>query len=396
MTKPAEQQQEQLALMLSDHAHYLEILQKLIGFPTLSAETNLPLIDYTDDFLVSHGFQTKRFYNKEGNKANLVAQIGPQKDGGFMLAGHTDVVPVEGQAWTAEPFQLSERSNRLWGRGTADMKGFLALMMEIAAAVDSSKLQRPLFLCFTYDEEIGCGGAKAFSQFWQGLAVRPSFVLIGEPTDMTLVTAHKGIQLVTTQVKGKPAHSSCPYLGVSAIVFASKLIAALDKILPAEGDVDFDPPFSTFNIGTIHGGTAINIIPEYCQFDWECRTLPSQNVAQVNEALECLTRSLKDQMHGIEVEHRIKTTVPGLKSGANLAVAAWLKGFLEGGKIGTAPFLTEAGLYQQVGIPAVVCGPGSIREAHQPDESIAINSMESYRVFLHKVVENLLLPPIKV
>ncbi len=377
--------------MQSDDANYLRILQKLIGFSTLSAETNLPLIDYTEDFLASHGFQTQRFYNEQGNKANLVAQIGPQKAGGFMLSGHTDVVPVEGQAWTVEPFQLSERNQRLWGRGTADMKGFLALAMEVAAAVDSGKMQRPLFLCFTYDEEIGCGGARALSQFWQDLAVRPSFVLIGEPTDMALVTAHKGIQLITTQIKGKPAHSSCPYLGASAIVFAAKLIAALDKVLPPEEDTDFNPPSSTFNVGTIRGGTAINIIPEYCQFDWECRTLPAQNVAQVNEALDCLTRSLQDQAQGIEVEHCIKTTVPGLKAGANREVAAWLKGFLEGGRVSTAPFLTEAGLYQEAGIPAVVCGPGSIREAHQPDESIAMDSMESYRVFLYKVMENLLL-----
>lgn len=375
--------------MQSDKAGYLRILQKLIEFPTLSAETNLPLIDYTEDLLSSYGFQTQRFYNEEGNKANLIAQIGPQKEGGFMLAGHTDVVPVEGQAWTVEPFQLSERSGRLLGRGTADMKGFLALAMEAAVAVAGRKLQRPLFLCFTYDEEIGCGGAKALSPFWQSLAVRPGFVLVGEPTDGALVTAHKGIQLITTQVRGRPAHSSCPPLGASAIVFAAKLIAALEEVLPPEEDRDFDPSSSTFNIGTISGGTAINIIPEHCQFEWECRTLPSQNVAQVNVALERLTRVLRAQVQGVEVKHHIKTAIPGLKSGANLQAATWLKGFLEDGKIGTAPFLTEAGLYQKVGIPAVVRGPGSLREAHQPDESVAMDIMESYRVFLHKVVESL-------
>lgn len=375
--------------MQSDKTNYLRILQKLIEFPTLSAETNLPLIDYTEDFLSSYGFQTQRFYNEEGNKANLIAQIGLRKEGGFMLAGHTDVVPVEGQAWTVEPFQLSERNGCLLGRGTADMKGFLALAMEAAVTIAGRRLQRPLFLCFTYDEEIGCGGAKALSQFWQDLAVRPSFVLVGEPTDRALVTAHKGIQLITTQVRGKPAHSSCPPLGASAIVFAAKLIAALEEVLPLEEDRDFDPPSSTFNIGTISGGTAINIIPEHCQFEWEYRTLPSQNVAQVNAALERLTRALKAQVQGIEVKHYIKTAIPGLKSGANLQAATWLKGFLEDGKMGTAPFLTEAGLYQKVGIPAVVCGPGSLREAHQPDESVAIDIMESYRVFLHKVVESL-------
>lgn len=370
--------------------HYLQILERLIGFPTISRETNLPLIDYAEDFLHSHGFQTQRFYNEKKNKANLMARIGPEKDGGLMLAGHTDVVPVDKQDWTTDPFRLTEKNGHLYGRGSSDMKGFLALALEAAATVNNRQLQQPLSVCFTYDEEIGCGGAKALIKHIKTLSPPPRFALIGEPTDMELVTAHKGIQITTTAIKGKPAHSSCPQLGASAIVFASKLIAALEDILPSEENKDFNPASATFNVGTIHGGTAINIIPEHCQFDWECRTLPSQNPAQINAAWEQLIRSLKTQLEGFEVENHIKTTVPGLQSGVNLKIAAWLKDFLEDGKIGTAPFVTEAGLYQEAGLPTVVCGPGSIREAHQPDESIALDRMKNYRAFLHKVIADLL------
>ncbi|QBQ54238.1 acetylornithine deacetylase [Nitrosococcus wardiae] len=375
--------------MPNNPTHYLPILEKLIGFPTISRETNLPLIDYSEDFLRSQGFQTQRFYNEQGNKANLMAWIGPERDGGLMLAGHTDVVPVDQQDWTTDPFRLTEKNGHLYGRGTSDMKGFLALALETAAALDSRQLQRPLYVCFTYDEEIGCGGAKALIGYLKTLSPPPRFALIGEPTDLALVTAHKGIQITTTHIKGKPAHSSCPHLGASAIVFASKLIAALEELLPPEENRDFNPPSATFNVGTIRGGTAINIIPEHCQFDWECRTLPSQNTAQINEAWERLIHSLKKRIQGIEVENHIKTAVPGLQSGLNREIAAWLKEFLEEGKIGTAPFVTEAGLYQQAGLPTVVCGPGTIQEAHQPDENIAISKMEAYRTFLHQVVGDL-------
>ncbi|ADJ27476.1 acetylornithine deacetylase [Nitrosococcus watsonii] len=376
--------------MENNEAPYLPILEKLIRFPTISRETNLPLIEYSEDFLNSRGFQTQRFYNKQRNKANLMARIGPDKKGGLMLAGHTDVVPVDQQAWTNDPFRLVEKNGCLYGRGTSDMKGFLALALEIAASIEGHRLQCPLYLCFTYDEEIGCGGAKALIGYLKTLSPPPRFVLIGEPTDMELVTAHKSIQITTTHIRGKPAHSSCPQLGASAIVFASKLIAALEEILPPEENRDFNPPAATFNVGAIQGGTAINIIPEHCQFDWECRTLPSQNPAQLNEAWERLIHALRKQIPGIEVENHIKTAVPGLKAESNREIATWLKEFLEEGKIGTAPFMTEAGLYQQAGLPTVVCGPGSIQEAHQPDENISIHSMENYRFFLYKIVGSLM------
>jgi acetylornithine deacetylase len=376
--------------MQSNTPSYHEILEQLIKFPSVSRETNLPLIDYAENFLEGRGFWTRRFYNDKGNKANLVARLGPEKTGGLMLAGHTDVVPVDDQDWIFEPFQLTEKNGCLHGRGTSDMKGFLALALDAAAAMEGQNLQHPLYICFTYDEEIGCGGAKALVAFLRTLSARPRFVLIGEPTDMALVTAHKGIQIMTTQIRGKPAHSSCPHLGASAIVFAAKLIAAIEQILPAEEDTEFEPPSVTFNIGTISGGTAVNIIPEYCQFSWECRTLPSQNVAQMSAALERLTHALQSQVPGIKVENHWGAAVPGLKSGENLEIAAWLKNFLGKGTISTAPFVTEAGLYQEAGIPAIVCGPGNIQQAHQPDERVAIDKMENYRIFLRKVVETML------
>jgi len=370
-------------------ADYLPILEKLIGFSTVSSNSNLECIDYIEDFLAERHFHTTRIYNHDHSKANLLAGIGPETEGGIMLAGHSDVVPVAGQDWHTDPFCLVKKEGRLYGRGVADMKGFLALAMELAATLDPDTLQKPLYLLFSYDEEIGCGGAKRLVDVLRAMVARPRFVLIGEPTNMDLVTAHKGISLSTTNIRGKSAHSSCPALGANAILAAVRLIQQIDTILPGDQDEKFDPPGATFNIGTVHGGNAGNIIAQDCSFVWEFRPLPSQDAQAVQNKFSELVQSLQQEMPGISVDHRIDSIVPGLQEGENREIATQLQGHLPGSKLGAVSFVTEAGLYQQAHIPAIVCGPGHVNQAHQPNEHIALAKMDQYRTFLFKLVETL-------
>lgn len=366
--------------------HFVELLQKLIAFPTVSAESNRALIDYLGEFLTPLGFHTQVFPSPDGRKANLLARIGPEKAGGLMLAGHTDVVPVEGQAWHSDPFQLVEKEGRLFGRGTSDMKGFLALALKIAQEIETPKLIAPLYLAFTYDEEVGCWGAKQLIAPLKEQNVQPQFVLIGEPTGMEVVTAHKGVRLIATQVKGRAAHSSRPDLGANAIVFAAELIRRLAEIIPDREDKAFSPPVSTYNVGTIRGGSAVNIIAEHCEFLWEVRPLPGVDAAQIHARWEQLARSLAAQKPPIQVTHRLEAEVPALAEEVNQKAAALVKTLLGKPENATAPFVTEAGLYQQAAIPAVVCGPGRVEQAHQPDEYVSVQEMQQYYAFLKRLI----------
>lgn len=370
-------------------ADYRLILEKLIGFSTISSDSNLECIDYIETFLSETGFQTRRFYDPEKTKANLIAHIGPETEGGIMLSGHTDVVPVEGQDWDTDPFCLLEKDGRLCGRGTSDMKGFLALAMQVAASVNPDRLQKPLYLIFTYDEEVGCLGAKSLVDVLKTMDIKPRFVLIGEPTNMDLVTTHKGISISTTHIRGHPAHACRPQSGASAILAATRLINRMDGIIPAEHDERFDPPAATFNIGTMQGGNATNIIAQDCTFEWELRPLPSQDAHSVQDSFSDLVKTLEREMPGISVDHRVDAVVPGLKEGKNREIAAELQSIMTQSKLSTAAFTTEAGLFQQAGIPAVVCGPGHVNQAHQANENIAVTTMDQYRKFLFNVVETL-------
>ncbi len=375
--------------MIPPQANYLPILERLVSFSTVSSNSNLDCIDYIEDFLSARRFHTTRVYNRDNTKANLIARIGPEVEDGIILAGHSDVVPVEGQDWRTDPFCLVENEGNLHARGSADMKGFLALAMELAAAVDPDSLQKPLYLIFTYDEEIGCGGAKRLVEVLKGIEARPRFVLIGEPTNMDLVTAHKGISLSTTNIRGKSAHSSCPALGANAILAAVRLIEQIDGILPAGQDEKFSPPGATFNIGTMHGGTAGNIIPQDCSFVWEFRPLPSQDTQAVQNRFSALVKSLQQEMPGIHVDHQVDSIVPGMQEGKNLEIATELQGHLQQSRLATVSFVTEGGLYQQANIPAVVCGPGHVDQAHKPNEYVPMAMMDQYRTFLFDLITKL-------
>lgn len=367
---------------------YHGILQQLIAFPTVSADSNLPLIDYLETLLDGHGFRTTRRCNDEGSKANLLARIGPDSAGGIALAGHTDVVPVSGQDWQTDPFELVEHNGRFHGRGTSDMKGFIALAVAAATAVEAKRMTKPLLLIFTYDEETGCHGAKALQDELAALPDKPRFVLIGEPTGMQLVTRHKGIQNISMQVRGKPAHSSRPDLGASAILFASRFVAAIEQTLPPDADTSFNPPTATFNAGIVRGGEAVNIIPERCELRWEFRHLPGQNPERIHRELQRLSERIRADMPGISVDTRIVAGVPGLQAGANCAIVSELRRFIEPPEpaVTAVPFVTEGGLFQEAGIPAVICGPGLLEQAHQPNEWVSVDAMNEFGTFLAQVV----------
>ncbi|HUF20338.1 MAG TPA: acetylornithine deacetylase [Burkholderiales bacterium] len=367
---------------------YLPFLEELIGFATVSADSNLSLIDYAEALLEAHGYATTRTWNEERDKANLLARIGPDTAGGIALAGHTDVVPVSGQDWHSDPFCLLHRDGKFTGRGTSDMKGFIAMALSAAVSVDPRRLKKPLHLIFTYDEEIGCLGAMALQERLRTMPDKPRFALIGEPTGMQLVTAHKGIQNIATRVRGRPAHSSRPDLGASAIAFAARFIAGIERVLPRDSDPSYDPPTATFNIGTIRGGEAVNIIPEWCELRWEFRHLPEQDPGQILAELRSLSDDLCRAMPGITEETRIRASVPGLVPGANRDVVTELQRFLEPPepRVTAVPFVTEGGLFQQAGIPSVICGPGLLEQAHQPNEWVSVSAMDEYRTFLAQVI----------
>jgi len=367
---------------------YLHILKELVAFPTVSADSNLALIDYVEALLDGHGYRTSRRFNEDGSKSNLVARIGPETSGGIALSGHTDVVPVSGQDWTTDPFELAEKDGHLFGRGTSDMKGFIALALAAACAVDAGKMRKPLHLIFTYDEETGCHGARCLRDELYGWPDKPRFALIGEPTGMQLVTAHKGIQSLAMRVRGKPAHSSRPDLGASAIRYAARFVAGIEASLPQDSDANFDPPTATFNIGTIRGGEAINIIPEWCELRWEFRHLPTQDPAKIHRKLTQVADDLRAEMPGISVETRILADVPGLEAGANRDIVLDLRRFIQSPEphVTAVPFVTEGGLFQQAGIPAVICGPGLLEQAHQPDERVSVTAMNDYGRFLTRAI----------
>src|SRR5271169_1161673 len=267
------------------------ILERLVAFDTVSAKSNLDLVGWVADYLDGYGVECALTRNADGAKANLFATIGPGDRGGIILSGHTDVVPVAGQAWTSDPFRLETRGDRLHGRGTADMKGFIALSLALVPQALEQKLEIPLHLAFSYDEEVGCLGVPALIGCLPEGAARPRLAIIGEPTGMQVANAHKGIQFLRTRVTGHEAHSSTPERGVNAIAAAAEIIAEIGRLAAeyraaARPDSGFDPPYTSFNIGTIAGGAAVNIIARDCTFDWEFRAIPGEDSTALQQRIE--------------------------------------------------------------------------------------------------------------
>ena len=370
-------------------------LEKLIAFDTTSRESNLALIAFVRDYLSGLGIASDLIFNAERTKANLHARLGPPGPGGVMLSGHSDVVPVDGQAWTLPAFQLSERDGRLYGRGTADMKGFLACVLASLPRFLEQPLRLPLHIAISYDEEIGCLGVRSLVEQLRASPDRPAICLIGEPTEMRPVLGHKGKLAMRCEVHGAACHSAYAPQGVNAIEYAARLIGRLGEIgarlaVPERHDRRFDPPYSTVQTGLIQGGRALNIVPAECRFDFEVRALPADDPRQVAEELRDYAESeLLPRMRAVERSTDIRFTplsaYPGLLT-ADDSQAAELIGLLSGSTdFSTVAFGTEGGLFQQAGIPAVICGPGSMDQGHKPDEFVSLAQLEACDALLARL-----------
>ncbi len=372
------------------------ILERLVAFDTVSAKSNLDLVGWVADYLDGWGIDSVLTQNADGAKANLYATVGSGERGGVILSGHTDVVPVAGQAWTSDPFRLEARGERLYGRGAADMKGFIALVLAMAPQALAAPLEIPLHIALSYDEEVGCLGVPALIRSLPEGAARPLLAIIGEPTGMQVANAHKGIHFLRTRLTGHDAHSSMPERGVNAIAAAAEIIVEIGR-LAAEcrvapgADRRFDPPYTSFNIGRIAGGAAVNIIARDCAFDWEFRPVPGEDAAALRRRIDdFVTADLLPRMRARHPEATIETEtaalvpplVPDPASPAE-ALARHLTGAYEAT---TIAFATEAGLFQAAGIPAVICGPGSIEVAHQPDEFITRDQLAAGAAFLDRLL----------
>jgi acetylornithine deacetylase len=371
------------------------ILDRLVGFDTVSVKSNLALIDWVADYLDGCGIEAKIIRSADGDKANLYATIGPGDRGGVILSGHTDVVPVEGQLWSSDPFRLEQRGDRHYGRGSADMKGFIALALAMVPSALDAPLAVPLHLALSHDEEVGCLGAPALIAALPDGTARPLLAIIGEPSEMRVANAHKGIQFLRTQVRGREGHSSAPERGVNAIAAAAEIIAEIGRIATrcraAAPAIRFDPPYTTFNIGRISGGTAVNIIARDCIVDWEFRAVPGEDEEALRLQLDDFIASqLLPRLRAAHPDAAVTTTtaamVPPLVPDPSSPAEALARELTGANETTTIAFATEAGLYQQAGIPAVICGPGSIAVAHQPNEYISGAQLAAGADFLARLV----------
>ncbi|MDP3661140.1 acetylornithine deacetylase [Phenylobacterium sp.] len=383
------------AEQLGDRA--LDILGRLIAFDTTSRLSNLALIEWVEAYLADLGVASRRVPNAEGTKSNLLATIGPALPGGVVLSGHTDVVPVDGQPWTSDPFALTPRGDRLYGRGTCDMKGFLALALAAAPDILAAQPKRPVHLAFSYDEEVGCIGAPAMIEVIARELPRPALVVVGEPTNMEAVTGHKGISTFIVTVSGKEAHSSQTQLGASAVMAAVQLMGSLSRLaerLEREADPasPFTPKGATLTIGQVNGGTAVNILARECVFVFDLRCAgamdPEAVLRDFFAEAQALDATLKARFPeaGVRVERRSHT--PGLNpepGGVAETFARRLAG--DNGPPRAVAFAAEAGQFQQAGFSTVICGPGSIDQAHQPDEFVEVSQMQRGAAFMSRLAE---------
>jgi acetylornithine deacetylase len=371
-----------------------ELLARLVGFDTTSHKSNLQLVRFVEDYLAQHGIASQLVPNTDGAKASLYATIGPAAVPGVALSGHTDVVPVEGQSWTSDPFVLTERDGRLYGRGTADMKGFLACVLAAVPDLLKRKLAVPVHIAFSYDEEVGCIGVRPLIAELGRRFVRPRLVIVGEPTSMSVVDSHKGPVRWHVEVRGRAAHSSMAPLGVNAISVAAKLLTELarieDELKAAPRDERFDPPYATLQVTRIDGGTATNIVPVSCRFDFDVRALPGVDIAAIDKRVRGFAdRECVPQMRRVAseagVDIAITNEVPPFAAGSASEAVALALHLAGQNQTHAVSYATEAGLFQAAGSPSVVIGPGDIAQAHAADEWIAKDQLDKCMGFLARL-----------
>ena len=372
-----------------------DILRDLIAFPTVSADPNLDMMGYIADLLDAHGARVDLIHDATGRKCNLFASLGPEIDGGVMLSGHSDVVPVTDQDWSRDPWQMWEEDARLYGRGACDMKGFIAATLALAPSFASRNLRRPIHFAFTHDEEVGCLGAQSLVDALRDRDARPSVAIVGEPTMMGVIEGHKGCCEYTTRFTGLEGHGSAPDLGVNAVLYAVRYVNRLMQLAEemksrAPAGSRFNPPWTTVNVGRLAGGVAHNVIPGKAELDWEMRPVQDADARHIKGALEDLVATeLLPEMRRIWPEADITTEtigeVVGLHPVEDNAARHLIAELTGANSADVVPFGTEAGLFQSLGMSVVVCGPGSIAQAHKPDEFVALDQLSQCLTMLERL-----------
>ncbi len=359
----------------------VSLTRTLVELPSISTDSNLDVISFIETVLTDLGAKIEITRDATGAKANIFATLGPDIDGGIVLSGHTDVVPVEGQDWTSDPFVLREEGGLLFGRGTCDMKGFIACALAIAPEFAAKNLERPLHFAFTYDEETGCLGARVMLEDLKKKGRKPAICIIGEPTSMQVIEGHKGCCETTTRLGGLEGHGSLPAAGVNTVEYAARYIGELLKIgeeLKPRAPLTsrFEPPWTTINVGAVQGGVAHNVIPNFCRIDWEFRPVNRDDKAFVRDRIntfadDVLLPEMRSSYHDASIDIEYVGDVDGLEPTENNPAVTLVQELTGGNSVGLVAFGTEAGLFQELGISAVVCGPGSIVQAHKPDEYVS-------------------------
>lgn len=377
-----------------------QILDRLVSFPTVSRDSNLSLVDWVEGYLTARGIRCFRHWSDDRQKAALIAHAGPWHEGAVVLSGHSDVVPIDGQTWTSDPWTVTERDGRLYGRGTCDMKGFNALAIWALVEAQAHGVTRPLQLALSYDEEIGCTGAPPMIRTMAEVVPKGSAAIIGEPSRMSVITGHKGGTGYHVQVRGYEVHSSLLPQGVSAIMEGARLIqwvndqnAAIRSRPPTPLAATFDPPFTTLHVGMIQGGTAHNITAADCRFAVEMRVVPGESIPDWEARFEAHARDIAAAMQAVRPEAAIHLdrffAVPGLVPEAEGEAEALARRLTGDNRTGVVSYGTEAGQFQEAGYSAVICGPGDIAQAHQPDEYLEVSEFQAGQRFMERLLETL-------
>jgi acetylornithine deacetylase len=382
--------------MTQPRADTIDILRTLIGFDTTSRNSNLELIHWAQAYLSERGVQSELQFDGSGEKANLWATIGPADTPGIMLSGHSDVVPVDGQDWATEPFEMVQKDDLLFGRGVADMKGFIAICLSHVDDFLAADMKTPIHIAMSYDEEVGCLGGRQLAEMLSGLETKPRLCVVGEPTMMGVVIGHKGKSSWRVKVRGFECHSSLTHQGVNAVEYAAELITSIRKLGHAKRDGGpfdeaFDPPYTTVHTGVVNGGTALNIVPKDCEFLFEFRNLPADDTQEMFAIVEARAAELTAEMQKIQPDTGIEferiSWFAGLGTEEDAEVVTLTKSFAQSNNTAKVSFGTEAGHYHHAGVPTIVCGPGDIEQAHKPDEFISLDQVAKCEQFFGRLID---------
>ena len=376
------------------------MIERLVAFKTVSRDSNMDLIEWVRDYLHRQGAKTRLTHDATGKKANLFATLGDSPKPGLILSGHTDVVPVDGQNWATDPFEITEADGKLFARGSADMKGFIGIILaqapKFVAALNSNRLDAPLHYALSYDEEVGCLGVRGLIRDLEENGIRPAGCVVGEPTSMQPIIAHKGTHRFRCAVHGREAHSSYVTRGVNAIEYAARLIVYIRQIADRlaqleQRDYGFTVPYSTLSTGLIRGGIAANVVPKDCEFHFDMRTLPQASPDALYQEIRTYAAELAREMQKIDPESGIdlvwSSQTAGLAASDTDAIVRWAMQLSNNSTVGKVCYGTEAGLFQKMGVPTVICGPGDIAEAHRPDEFVALEQLAQCEAFMNCILD---------